>query len=184
MKPLNPFPPTPKPATLSGFSTSPLLHSAHRGTNSPLVPLKTKIPSPKWSKRVYLGTTANVRWLITMTSTQEGEEVNKVTMNVWIPSSSASSASYLTLWDMCRGVSISSKMAPFTLDPLKFASCRSQPDRSQFWWGERKMNVNWTEPELCSEVLTPFPLTKLNLAAGGKPAMAQMTSFLYTYIYL
>ncbi len=40
--------------------------------------------------------------------------------------------SYLTLCDMCRGVSISSKMAPFSLDPLRLASCRSQPDRSQF----------------------------------------------------
>lgn len=41
--------------------------------------------------------------------------------------------SYLTLWDMCKGVSISSKMAPFTLDPLKLASCKSQPERSQFY---------------------------------------------------
>ena len=40
--------------------------------------------------------------------------------------------SYLTLCDMCRGVSISSKMAPFTFDPLRLASCRSQPDKSQF----------------------------------------------------
>lgn len=40
--------------------------------------------------------------------------------------------SYLTLCDMCKGVSISSKMAPFTLEPRRFASCRSQPDRSQF----------------------------------------------------
>ena len=39
---------------------------------------------------------------------------------------------HLTLWDMCRGVSISSKMAPFTLDPRRLASWRSQPDRSQF----------------------------------------------------
>lgn len=41
-------------------------------------------------------------------------------------------ASYLTLWDMCSGVSISSKMAPLTLEPRRLASCRSQPDRSQF----------------------------------------------------
>lgn len=40
--------------------------------------------------------------------------------------------SYLTLCDMCSGVSISSKMAPFTLEPRRFASCRSQPERSQF----------------------------------------------------
>lgn len=47
--------------------------------------------------------------------------------------------SYLTLCDMCRGVSISSKMAPFTLEPRRFASCRSQPDRSQFCrTGEKK----------------------------------------------
>lgn len=29
---------------------------------------------------------------------------------------------YRTLWDMCRGVNISSKMAPFTLEPLRLAS--------------------------------------------------------------
>lgn len=46
------------------------------------------------------------------------------------------SGAYLTLWDMCKGVSISSKMAPFTLEPLRLASCRSQPDRSQFWIAE------------------------------------------------
>lgn len=45
----------------------------------------------------------------------------------------ASVHSYLTLWDMCSGVSISSKMAPLTLEPRRLASCRSQPERSQFY---------------------------------------------------
>lgn len=40
--------------------------------------------------------------------------------------------SHLTLCDMCSGVSISSNIAPFTLEPLRLASWRSQPDRSQF----------------------------------------------------
>lgn len=40
------FPPQHRPH-FSGFSTNPIPHSAHRGTNSLLVPLKTKIPSPK-----------------------------------------------------------------------------------------------------------------------------------------
>lgn len=45
---------------------------------------------------------------------------------------------YLTLCDMCSGVSISSKMAPFTLEPRRFASWRSQPDRSQFCSTKKK----------------------------------------------
>lgn len=44
-----------------------------------------------------------------------------------------------TLCDMCSGVSISSKMAPFTLEPLRLASCRSQPDRSQFCGGKQEV---------------------------------------------
>lgn len=46
---------------------------------------------------------------------------------------------YRTLWDMCRGVSISSKMAPFTLEPLRLASWRSHPERSQFWEKQTKV---------------------------------------------
>lgn len=51
--------------------------------------------------------------------------------------------SYLTLCDMCSGVSISSKMAPFTLDPLRLASCRSQPDRSQFCTRKQLYTDHW-----------------------------------------
>lgn len=47
-------------------------------------------------------------------------------------SSSSSCRSHLTLWDICNGVSISSNMAPFTLEPLRLASWRSHPDKSQF----------------------------------------------------
>lgn len=49
---------------------------------------------------------------------------------------------YRTLWDMCRGVSISSKMAPFTLEPLRLASWRSHPDRSQFWGKNKVTGLN------------------------------------------
>lgn len=43
---------------------------------------------------------------------------------------------------MCRGVSISSKMAPFTLEPLRLASWRSHPERSQFWKNKQQGNVS------------------------------------------
>lgn len=34
--------------------------------------------------------------------------------------------------DICKGVSISSKEAPFKLAPRRLASCKSLPERSQF----------------------------------------------------
>lgn len=59
-------------------------------------------------------------------------ETSPASTSVTDPISPADAPSYLTLCDICRGVSISSKMAPFTLEPRRFASCRSQPERSQF----------------------------------------------------
>ena len=39
---------------------------------------------------------------------------------------------HLTVWAMCNGFNISSNAAPFRLAPRKLASCKSQPDKSQF----------------------------------------------------
>lgn len=177
MKPLNPFPPNTGHTSLVSAPTQFLTLLTEVQTLSWYL-WKQKFPPQKWSRRVYLGTTANVRWLKTITWTQEGEEVKKVTMNVWIPSSSASSGPYLTLWDMCRGVSISSKMAPFTLDPLKFASWRSHPDRSQFWRGRWKSQLI----ELRQNSVQKF--NSIQFAAGEKPATRQIIIFCtYMYIY-
>lgn len=63
---------------------------------------------------------------------QEDEEETGPASAATPPPCHPTPRSYLTLCDMCSGVSISSKMAPFTLEPRRFASCRSQPERSQF----------------------------------------------------
>lgn len=121
-------------ATHADPRTSPLPHSVFRGRNSIylFLPFQLKLPPQKAIKIVYLGTTANISCLITNASNlmRGGHEESH---HVLTPLSLACSLPYLTLWDMCKGVSISSKIAPFTLDPLKLASCRSQPERSQFW---------------------------------------------------
>lgn len=48
---------------------------------------------------------------------------------------------YLIACDICRGVSMSSNAASFKFAPLRLASCRSLPDRSQFLKKKRKKHV-------------------------------------------
>jgi len=52
-----------------------------------------------------------------------------------------SKSTHGTDWVMWRGVIISSNLLPFTLQPRKFASNRSQPDRSQSWNKDRAFHV-------------------------------------------
>ena len=48
---------------------------------------------------------------------------------------------YRTAWAMCRGFNISSNAAPFRFAPRRLASCKSQPDKSQFW--RKKSQIIW-----------------------------------------
>lgn len=64
----------------SGPRTSPLPHSVQRQKQYLFLPLQLKLPPQKSDQRVYLGTTANISRLITITSNLRrggGEESHK-----------------------------------------------------------------------------------------------------------
>lgn len=170
MKPLNPFP-LPTPATLLWFP-----HSAHRGTNSLLVPLETKIPSPKVIQKSL--PRHYCKWKVANNQNLNsggggGEESHDECLDSFL---------FSELWPLSdtlghvQGCQHLLKDGSFHVGSSQICFLQVTTWQITILKGEKKITVNWIETEL-------FRTLTLQLEKSQQPPKLQFFCT-HTYIYI